>query len=471
MRDATRYVPDGPKIKRLRHGHTQEQLIEAIKAAVAGGQRATLHVSTLSNAETTDEPVAARTLQMIALGLTRLTGVPVSWEELSVGRVKSNQRDSFDEADMYSAMARALGSLERDSIIRVCSFQGRDPRDPKNKEMAAYHEQLDLVLRREPGIKLYRLVSLQTPEKLSFLARMLRDYGEPARSNISVRVYPCADDFARRGIVLPPTVQLIGNRLFLGNPTREGMGSPCLRGSKREVPFWREYLESVWEKAGASMEVLSGGHIQSDNLQRTVFERVAAYARFVVANTGPGPALTTAEEVLEKLWGVMQLFPDLWYRPAAHRPGRMADGGRPYGRTLLAESRDFEVVVAHWNGQDGCLPHDHGGSRGVVRVLEGAALVQNYVAPEANHGSVPLTPLGPPRSLRCGESIAVTPDVVHSMKPVQAGLVTLHIYAGPVRGMRVFDLERRKGIRVGDCGAWWPTREEERLTNAAEFTF
>ncbi|WP_236561071.1 hypothetical protein [Pontibacillus sp. HMF3514] len=47
---------------------------------------------------------------------------------------------------------------------------------------------------------------------------------------------------------------------------------------------------------------------------------------------------------------------------------------------------------------------------------------------------------------------------------VGAGLVTLHLYAPPITGMMVYDLETCAACVVSDdCGAWWPEKLREKV--------
>lgn len=54
------------------------------------------------------------------------------------------------------------------------------------------------------------------------------------------------------------------------------------------------------------------------------------------------------------------------------------------------------------------------------------------------------------------------------------GLITLHLYAPPITGMKVYDLEKCAACVVSDdCGAWWPDDlrqqvKEIKLKSAAD---
>lgn len=133
-----------------------------------------------------------------------------------------------------------------------------------------------------------------------------------------------------------------------------------------------------------------------------------------------------------------------------------ADPSRPYGRRVLLANEDVEAMLATWTRGVPCAPHDHGGSVGGVRVLQGAAHHRIW---QVRDGALHLVA---EERVEAGDILSCGPDLVHSM--VDAGdadpLVTLHLYAGPIRYMVVYDLEQAQTVVVdGGCGAWLPWDE------------
>lgn len=132
------------------------------------------------------------------------------------------------------------------------------------------------------------------------------------------------------------------------------------------------------------------------------------------------------------------------------------DPDRPYGRRVLLANDQVEAMLATWTRGVPCAPHDHGGSVGGVRVLQGAALHRVW---RVRDGQLQLVM---EERVEAGHVLSCGADLVHSM--VDAGhedpLVTLHLYAGPIRYMVVYDLEGAQTLIVdGGCGAWLPWGE------------
>ena len=159
---------------------------------------------------------------------------------------------------------------------------------------------------------------------------------------------------------------------------------------------------------------------------------------------GAGPAPT-----LEEMHAIAGLAPsEDWWRPRM-RP----DASRPYGRNVFLNTEVAEGMLATWTRRHPCAPHDHGGSFGVVRVLQGEAIHRVW---EVSNGELRLTfeeRRGAGQILVCGR------DIVHSMADGGAAepLVTLHLYVDPIQHMVVYDVAARRTFVVdGGCGAWVP---------------
>ena len=141
------------------------------------------------------------------------------------------------------------------------------------------------------------------------------------------------------------------------------------------------------------------------------------------------------------------------------------DPSHPYGRRVIIQTPELEGMIATWTRAFQCAPHDHGGSEGVVRVLQGALIHRMWrvaggrlvlVAEERNQAG---------DLLHCGAHL------VHSM--VDAGdaepLVTLHLYHDPISHMVVYDQAvERTYVVHGACGAWVPVRQPELIRASFE---
>jgi cysteine dioxygenase len=132
------------------------------------------------------------------------------------------------------------------------------------------------------------------------------------------------------------------------------------------------------------------------------------------------------------------------------------DPERPYGRRVLLDGPHAEMMLATWTRGRPCAPHDHGGSIGAVRVVRGRA---RHRVHRVHDGALRTLH---EETLEAGTVLTCGPTLVHSMADdgAEDGLVTLHLYVGPIPHMTVFDLEAGRTLQVsGDCGAWVPGPE------------
>ena len=130
------------------------------------------------------------------------------------------------------------------------------------------------------------------------------------------------------------------------------------------------------------------------------------------------------------------------------------DPSQPYGRRVLLETPQLEVMVATWTPGMPCAPHDHGGQRGVVLVLRGASMHRMW---QFHDGQAQCTG---EHTAQCGDVLVVAPETVHSMESADPStpLITLHLYTQTIPHMVVYDLPNNQTLLVsGNCGAWVPS--------------
>ena len=142
------------------------------------------------------------------------------------------------------------------------------------------------------------------------------------------------------------------------------------------------------------------------------------------------------------------------------------DPGRPYGRRVFLGTPAVEGMLATWTPGASCAPHDHGGSSGGVRVLRGVATHRIY---RVIDGALRLIT---EERAAAGDVLAFGAGLIHSMGDGggDASLVTLHLYAGPIPHMVVYDLTRGETLKVdGGCGAWVPDDPAQILGRWAGF--
>lgn len=122
--------------------------------------------------------------------------------------------------------------------------------------------------------------------------------------------------------------------------------------------------------------------------------------------------------------------------------------GTPYSRKPFYNGPLGEAMIAHWAEGAACLPHDHGEASGLVTVLTGEFLEQSYSLTRG------LEKQGDEKPYVAGNSLAVEPGDVHSMRAVKGG-ITLHLYTPAIQNMKVYD-ENHVYTVADNCGAWLP---------------
>ena len=135
---------------------------------------------------------------------------------------------------------------------------------------------------------------------------------------------------------------------------------------------------------------------------------------------------------------------------------RVSDPDKPYGRCVLLETDHVEAMMATWTARTWCAPHDHGGSIGGVRILRGKALHRIFKVTDQGLRQVKEETLEAGEILRCGSSL------VHQMRALEDTLVTLHLYAGPIPFMNVYE-DGTRYVVDGGCGAWVPHDQPDLL--------
>ena len=141
---------------------------------------------------------------------------------------------------------------------------------------------------------------------------------------------------------------------------------------------------------------------------------------------------------------------------------KQPDPAHPYGRKVLLAGEGVEVMVATWTRGMPCVPHDHGGALGVVRVLQGRARHRVW---KVEDGALELRK---EHVAVAGDLLSCGADFIHSMGDDGADepLMTLHMYAPTIDFMVVYDETAGQTLVVdGDCGAWIPPRERVRTSH------
>jgi len=127
---------------------------------------------------------------------------------------------------------------------------------------------------------------------------------------------------------------------------------------------------------------------------------------------------------------------------------------KPYGRKLVYQSDNLEVIVMHWKEGTFCDIHNHGKSFGIAQVLSGAMRNEIFDAQYR---------LMEEQVFCTGAFIYVPRDVFHRMGNLYQlkNSTTIHFYTPPIHHMEVVDLANNRIQMVDDnCGAWLSDEEK-----------
>jgi len=136
--------------------------------------------------------------------------------------------------------------------------------------------------------------------------------------------------------------------------------------------------------------------------------------------------------------------------------GEESAEGEPYGRALLAESAEAELLLMRWAPGVACAPHDHADASGIVRVLWGE-LRETVFTRSDDSLDVALG-----RPLRAGDVVEFGRGHVHQMC-AEGAAATLHVYRPRIRGMRVWDLDAGRLLVVDDAHGAFVPRDAARI--------
>jgi predicted metal-dependent enzyme (double-stranded beta helix superfamily) len=143
----------------------------------------------------------------------------------------------------------------------------------------------------------------------------------------------------------------------------------------------------------------------------------------------------------------------------AHLPH---ETGEAYGRKILFNNEQIEVMLACWGHRAMAAPHNHGASRGMIWFAKGNFFEQHYRFQESD-----LKKNAEPLTFKENHVVTVDSNDIHSCQPETVGL-SLHIYSPPIHKMKVWDLDGRRTLTVADhCGAWVPKNKSLIVSESA----
>ena len=126
----------------------------------------------------------------------------------------------------------------------------------------------------------------------------------------------------------------------------------------------------------------------------------------------------------------------------------------PLNVTGSPSQLDCEVMLARWKHGEECWPHDHGGSSGVVFILQGEASVNEYIF---SNRELRFDPSVTEKRLKAGEGSIVERTTIHSMRSIGAEeLVSLHVYLPEPGSIWIYDTKGRERLSIQRGGAFSP---------------
>ena len=112
---------------------------------------------------------------------------------------------------------------------------------------------------------------------------------------------------------------------------------------------------------------------------------------------------------------------------------------RRYARNLIYKDREFEIMIMCWNAGQRSSIHDHAGSLGGLKILEGE-LTESLFERAANGMIKSLNSV----DYAIDETRVEETSLIHQISNLQAGngtAVSVHIYIPPLIRMNVYSLE------------------------------
>ncbi|HKS41961.1 MAG TPA: cysteine dioxygenase family protein [Blastocatellia bacterium] len=160
-------------------------------------------------------------------------------------------------------------------------------------------------------------------------------------------------------------------------------------------------------------------------------------------------------KAVPKLEEIKQWFSALLLRQRDYEPYR-AFTPRKYARNLVARSSFAELLMLCWRSGQRTPIHDHGGSVGVILMVEGLLTETMYEhAPEGH-----VRPYNTYRWGPGGITGADVPDIhqLLNLQPEKRDMVTLHCYAPPLSVLNTYSPRNarvrhwREGYFTGGAG-------------------
>jgi predicted metal-dependent enzyme (double-stranded beta helix superfamily) len=146
-----------------------------------------------------------------------------------------------------------------------------------------------------------------------------------------------------------------------------------------------------------------------------------------------------------------------------------ADAVLPYGRSMLALTDRYEVIIGCWPKGGWCDAHDHGNAIGIVYAYGGEIEHFRY------HLDERCLDLVEHETLRKDQCIRLEHGMIHSLQNISSDepYIGLHIYSPPTSNARVFDLKTGDIYHVTDDHAALIPKDPKKILRheKKQFTF
>lgn len=167
-------------------------------------------------------------------------------------------------------------------------------------------------------------------------------------------------------------------------------------------------------------------HGDVDTPKASNSDRMAALVESI-KGLGPKPTVAKLQSTLEA-HPLSPLDVQAWIRPDRDH----------YHRARVAADTAFELLVMTWLPGQSSVAHDHGGSVCAMRVIDGMATERSYRLGEDGMAAFESEVHFPGGSTIVGDDDGI--HSVHNLANQNATLVTLHVYAPPLKDFRRFEV-------------------------------
>jgi predicted metal-dependent enzyme (double-stranded beta helix superfamily) len=118
---------------------------------------------------------------------------------------------------------------------------------------------------------------------------------------------------------------------------------------------------------------------------------------------------------------------------------------RPYYKEIVRKTSESTIILTIWAPGGSTMPHEHGGSQAMIRVLFGDLVQELFSIWEEDYEVLERN------EYACGEEIVEDQSSVHKIgnKSLRRWAVSLHLFEPPLLEMEVYNFEENWRSKVG----------------------